>query len=40
MKKMLSNKLVVLVFLLPAIILFVGILIAPIVMSGYYSLFD
>ena len=40
MKKMLSNKLVILVFLLPALILFIGILIAPIVMSGYYSLFD
>ncbi len=40
MKKMLSNKLVIFTFLLPALILFVGILIAPIVMSGYYSLFD
>lgn len=40
MKKMLSNKLVILAFLLPALILFVGVLIAPIVMSGYYSFFD
>ncbi len=40
MKKMLSNKLVIIAFLLPALILFVGILIAPIVMSGYYSFFD
>lgn len=27
-------------FLLPALLLFVGVLIAPILMSGYYSLFD
>lgn len=30
----------VILFLLPAIILFGGILIAPIIMSGYYSFFD
>lgn len=30
----------ILLFLLPALILFVGVLIAPIIMSGYYSLFD
>ena len=40
MKKMLSNKLVIFVFLLPALILFIGVLIAPIIMSGYYSLFN
>ncbi|MCQ2557902.1 MAG: sugar ABC transporter permease [Oscillospiraceae bacterium] len=40
MKKMLSNKLVIFAFLLPALILFIGILIAPILMSGYYSLHD
>ena len=40
MKKMYSNKLTILVFLLPALILFVGVLIAPILMSGYYSFFD
>lgn len=40
MKKMLSNKLNIIAFMLPATILFVGILIAPIVMSGYYSFFD
>lgn len=40
MNKMLSNKLNIIVFLLPATALFVGILIAPIIMSGYYSFFD
>lgn len=40
MKKMLSNKVNIIAFILPALILFVGILIAPIVMSGYYSFFD
>lgn len=40
MKKMLSNKLVIFAFLLPALILFIGVLIAPIVMSTYYSFFD
>ena len=40
MKKMLSNKIVIFAFLLPALILFIGILIAPIVMSTYYSFFD
>lgn len=40
MKKMLSNKLAIFAFLLPALILFLGILIAPILLSGYYSLFD
>ena len=40
MKKMRSNKLNIMLFLLPALILFVGVLIAPIIMSGYYSFFD
>ena len=40
MKKMYSNKLTILLFLLPALILFIGVLIAPIIMSGYYSFFD
>lgn len=38
-KKLITTRDVTL-FLLPAIILFGGILIAPIVMSGYYSFFD
>lgn len=40
MQKMRSNKLHIILFLLPALILFVGILIAPIIVSGYYSFFD
>ena len=40
MKKLYSNKLHIFIFLLPALILFCGILIAPIVMSTYYSFFD
>lgn len=40
MNKMLSNKWTIFLFLLPALILFVGVLIAPIAMSVYYSLFD
>ncbi|MDO5445169.1 MAG: sugar ABC transporter permease [Eubacteriales bacterium] len=40
MKKMFSNKLNIILFLLPALLLFLGILIAPIILSGYYSLFD
>lgn len=40
MKKLYSNKLTTFLFLLPALILFIGILVAPIFMSGYYSLFD
>lgn len=35
-----GDALTIFLFLLPALILFVGILIAPIVMSGYYSFFD
>ncbi len=40
MKRTLSYKLNIFLFLLPALILFVGILIAPIVMSAYYSFHD
>ncbi len=40
MKKLYSNKLHIAVFLIPALILFCGVLIAPIVLSGYYSFFD
>ncbi len=38
MKRPLSYKVNIFLFLLPALILFVGILIAPIALSGYYSL--
>ncbi len=40
MKKLYSNKLHILVFLLPALILFCGVLIAPIGASVYYSFFN
>lgn len=40
MKKLYSNKLNIILFLAPALILFIGILVAPIFMSGYYSFFD
>ena len=41
MKKLQSkNRLNIILFLLPALLLFVGVLIAPIGFSGYYSLFD
>ena len=40
MNKVYSNKLHILIFLLPALILFFGVLIAPIGASFYYSLFD
>ena len=40
MKKMYSNKLHILIFLLPALILFCGVLIAPIGASAYFSFFD
>lgn len=39
MKKLYSNKLTIFLFLAPALLLFVGILIAPIFLSAYYSLF-
>lgn len=38
MNKPFSYKLNIFLFLLPALILFIGILIAPIILSGYYSL--
>ena len=40
MKKLYSNKFHILFFLLPALILFCGVLIAPIGASAYFSLFD
>ena len=40
MKKLYSNKLFIFIFLLPALILFCGVLIAPIGASLYYSFFD
>ncbi len=40
MKKLYSNKFHILIFLLPALILFCGVLIAPIGASAYYSLFN
>ncbi len=40
MDKVRRNKLAILVFILPAAILFFGIIIIPIFMSGYYSLLD
>ena len=40
MKRPFSYKLNIFLFLLPALILFIGVLIAPIVMSAYYSLTD
>ena len=40
MKKLYSNKWQILIFLLPALILFCGVLIAPIGASAYFSLFD
>ena len=40
MNRLYSKKRNIILFLLPALILFCGILIAPIAMSGYYSLFD
>ncbi len=40
MRQTFKYRLNIFLFLLPALILFVGILIAPIFMSAYYSLFD
>ena len=40
MKQNSRNNLAIFLFLLPALILFIGLLIAPIIMSIYYSLFD
>ena len=38
MRRPFSYKLNIFLFLLPALILFIGVLIAPIILSGYYSL--
>ncbi len=40
MKKLYSNKLTIILFILPALLLFLLILVAPIFISGYYSLYD
>lgn len=40
MEKVRRNKLAIVVFILPAAVLFLGIIIIPIFMSGYYSLLD
>ena len=40
MNKLYSRKIHIIVFLIPALILFCGVLIAPIGASGYFSLFD
>ena len=40
MKKQFSNKWQILIFLLPALLLFCGVLIAPIGASAYFSFFD
>ena len=40
MKKLYSNKLTIFLFILPALLLFLLILVAPIFISGYFSFFD
>ena len=40
MKRMFSKKIHIIIFLLPALLLFCGVLIAPIGASAYFSLFD
>lgn len=40
MNRVYKNKMAIILFLLPALILFVGIVIVPIIMSSYYSLHD
>lgn len=40
MTKLYSNKLTIILFLIPALLLFLGILVAPIFLSGFFSLFD
>ena len=40
MNKILSNKWTIAAFVLPALLIFVGIAIVPLFISGYYSLFD
>lgn len=40
MTKLYSNKRTIFLFIFPALLLFIGILVAPIFLSGYYSFFD
>lgn len=40
MTKLYSKKITIILFILPALLLFLAILVAPILVSGYYSLFD
>lgn len=40
MKNTFGNKVNIFLFLLPALVLFFGILIAPVILSGYYSFFN
>lgn len=40
MNRLYRNKLAIILFLLPTLILFIGIIVIPIIMSAYYSLFD
>ncbi len=40
MRKKTINTINIIIFLLPGLFLFIGVLIAPILMSGYYSFFD
>ena len=40
MNRMYSNRVYIAIFLLPALVLFCGVLIAPIGASGYFSLYD
>ena len=40
MTKLYSNKLTIILFLFPALLLFLGILVAPIFLSGFFSLFN
>ncbi len=40
MNKTFSNKVAIMVFVLPSFILFTIIVVVPVVMSFYYSLFD
>lgn len=38
MKKVLENKIAIIIFMAPAVILFIMIIFIPIIMSGYYSM--
>lgn len=40
MNRLYKNKLAIFLFLLPTLILFIGIIVIPIIMSAYYSLFE